>query len=172
VLLFGCRLNIPYYVAKSVWVKTRRVFRHKEWHREKKVSGDGWVGSQHAHRFFFYCATPWSIRCVCACCSHVRMCCTLFCFVRYWFITSSCLAGFAAISVILSHVNCIWEWWVGEFRLEDGRRKDGRRKDRGGSGESRVLIDPSADYKDTTLSTSVVPPSCQSLNYGTHTFIR
>jgi len=36
-----------------------------------------------------------------------RMCCTLFCFVRYWFITLSCLAGFAAISVILLHVNYI-----------------------------------------------------------------
>ena len=50
---------------------------------------------------------------------------------------------------------------MGEFRLEDRGRKD-----RGGSGESRVLIDPPAGHKDSILSTSFVPPSCQSLKLG------
>ena len=68
---------------------------------------------------------------------------------------------YVAIGVaILSRTNCIWEWWVGELRLEDGRRKD-----RGSSGESRVLtLDPSAGYKDSTLSTTFVLHSCQSFN--------
>ena len=43
------------------------------------------------------------------------------------------------------------------------RLKDERRKDRGGSGDDHVAIDPSAGYKDLSLSTLLVPGSCQRL---------
>ena len=54
----------PWCVVMSVWAKTRRVPRHKEWSQKEKISYDGWVDFPHMHRFFFCCATLLSESCV------------------------------------------------------------------------------------------------------------
>ena len=107
-------------------------------------------------------ATLWSILCVC------------FDAVRIW---ANCLLTCSIILTgpiyliswvaswpqpLFSYMRTAWEWWGGDFWPQGGRWQD-----REGSGEGRVTpIDPSADYKNTTLSIPLVPYPCQSLKLG------